>query len=92
MKRKLSVLFVVLGLFLVTGCEKDGKVEDNTATISYTNGKGIITVSVPKDAEGNAKYIFTTTKPEGFSKTSTFYLVTDSAMFGFSTSGTYPVT
>ena len=86
MKKILSVLFVMLGFFLITGCEKGGK-EDNTVDISYNHGKGVVTISVPKDSEGNAKYSFTTTKPEGISTSATFYLVTDTALFGFSTSG-----
>lgn len=83
-KLALALLIASSVLFL-TGCEKEK--DDNTTQITYTHGKGIVKLNVPKDAEGNAKYTFTTTKPEGISTSSTFYLVTDTAMFGFSTSG-----
>ena len=78
-------LLIASSVLFLTGCEKEK--EDNTTQITYTHGKGIIKLNVPKDDEGNAKYVFTTTKPEGLSTTGTFYLVTDSALFGFSTSG-----
>ncbi len=77
-------LLIASSVLFLTGCEKE---EDKGTQITYTHGKGIIKLTVPKDAEGNAKYIFTTTKPEGISTSATFYLVTDTAMFGFSTSG-----
>jgi len=92
MKKVLSLLLVLVlvgaGLFVLTGCDKDGgKKADNTVQISKVLGKGTVTLSVPKNDDGTAKYEFTTTKPEGLSVSGTFYLVTDTAMFAFSTSG-----
>ena len=92
----LVLTFVLIAgcVFMVTGCNKkengkSGKKEkkDDTVVISYTHGKGVFKLSVPKDEEGNAKYEFTTEKPKEISTSSTFYLVTDTAVFGFSTSG-----
>ena len=80
----IMVLFV--GVFALTGCDK-AKKENNTVEISYNLGKGKVTLSVPKDEDGNPKYEFTTEKPKGLSTYKTFYLVTDNAMFGFATSG-----
>ncbi|MBE6160624.1 MAG: hypothetical protein E7158_00180 [Firmicutes bacterium] len=92
LKIGLASLLVAACLFTVTGCDKkDEKVEkkdsNNTVEISNINGKGTITLSVPKNDEGKAKYEFTTEKPEGISKSGTFYLVTDKAMIAFLTSG-----
>lgn len=94
MKKFLSFMLmatVVAGsLFLVTGCEKDKKESEkkkNTVEISHTLGKGKITLSVPKDEEGNAKYNFTEEKPKEISKSATFYLVTEDTIIGFLTSG-----
>lgn len=95
MKKVLSLLLTITlltgSVCLLTGCEKNGgskeKKEDNTTTISYELGKGKVTLSVPKDEEGNPKYEFTTDKPEGLSTTKTFYLVTENSMIGFATSG-----
>lgn len=82
------VFTMMLGLCVLTGCGKDNDTKKkNTVDISYTHGKGKITLSVPKNEDGTAKYEFTKDKPEGISTSSTFYLVTDTAMFGFSTSG-----
>lgn len=80
----IMVLFV--GVFTLTGCDK-AKKANNTVEISYNLGKGKVTLSVPKDEDGNPKYKFTTEKPAGLSTYKTFYLVTDNAMFGFATSG-----
>ena len=93
MKKILSIVLIIAllisGLFLLTGCGNEGgngkKVDG--VEISKTLGKGTVTLSVPKKEDGTAKYEFTTEKPEGISTSSTFYLVTDTAMFGFSTSG-----
>ena len=79
----LLVMVMVLGVFTLTGC--GSKKEDNTVEISYKHGKGVFTLSVPKDEKGKAKYEFTTEKPKGISTSSSFYLVTDGALFGFST-------
>ena len=57
------------------------------AEVSYTLGKGTITVNVPKNEDGTPKYEFTTEKPEGVSVSSTVYLVTDNAVLGISTGG-----
>lgn len=86
MKKIISLsLILVLGLIVLTGCEGENK--NNGVEISYTHGKGIITVTVPQDKKGNPKYKFTTKKPNGISVTKTFYLVTDKAMVGFGTTG-----
>lgn len=95
MKKVLSLLLIITlltgSVCLLTGCEKNGgskeKKVDNTTPISYELGKGTFTVNVPKDEEGNPKYEFTTEKPKEISSSATFYLVTDTAVFGFSTSG-----
>ena len=95
MKKLISLSLVIIllfaGLFVLTGCEDGGNGGNakpaNTVEISYTNGKGVFTLAVPKNEDGTAKYNFTTEKPEGISSAATFYLVTDTAMFGFSTSG-----
>jgi hypothetical protein len=87
----LLVFVLVAGLFTVTGCDKTGgdkkKKEDNTTPISYELGKGTFTVNVPKKEDGTPKYEFTTEKPAEISTSATFYLVTDTSVFGFSTSG-----
>ena len=88
MKKILSIVLmitVIVGCVFITGCDKEKK--DNTVAISYELGKGVFTVNVPKDKEGNPKYEFTKEKPKEISTSSTFYLVTDTAVFGFSTSG-----
>lgn len=90
MKKFLSLLLTVTiltgSVLVLSGCKK-GEKNDNTVEISYNQGKGVFKVSVPKDAEGNPKYQFTTEKPKGISVSKTFYLVTDNAMIGFATSG-----
>ena len=89
MKKNFKLLLTVLlfagCLFLITGCGKEKK--DNTVKISYEHGKGVFTVSVPKKEDGTPKYEFTKEKPSELSTSSTFYLVTDTAVFGFSTNG-----
>ena len=88
MKKIISLLIliaIIAGCLFLTGCE--GGKKNNGVEISYTNGKGTITVTVPKDKDGNPKYEFTTVKPNGISVTKTFYLVTDEAMIGFATTG-----
>ena len=93
MKKKSLLLLMILfvGVFTITGCgksdSKKDKKSDDTVEISYELGKGKVTVSVPKDKDGNPKYEFTKEKPEGLTVTKTFYLVTDKAMIGFATSG-----
>ena len=97
MKKVISILLVVAlmltCLFVLTGCDKGGaeggKEADKpkTATISEELGKGIISVEVPQNEDGTAKYEFTKEKPEGFKRSGTFYLVTDKAIFAFATSG-----
>lgn len=89
----LTVTLVAGSVFLLSGCEKDkggngnGEKKKNTVDISFENGKGTFTVSVPKDDEGNAKYEFTKEKPSASKKTATFYLETDKTVLAFSTSG-----
>ena len=91
MKRFLSLIltFVLVAgcVFMVTGCGSKKEKKDETTVISYTHGKGIFKVSVPKDKEGNAKYLFTPEKPKQISTSASFYLVTNKAVFGFSTQG-----
>ena len=93
MKKVISVILVIglllTALFVLTGCEGGEKntKNANTVEISKTLGKGTFTLSVPKKEDGTAKYEFTDTKPAGLSVSGTFYLVTDTALFGFSTSG-----
>lgn len=79
------MIIVLVGCVFITGC--DGVKKDNTITISHELGKGIFTISVPKDSEGKPKYGFTNEKPKEISTSASFYLVTDTAVFGFSTSG-----
>ena len=90
MKKVISLfsimILVVGGLFVLTGCEAGKKEDNNTIEISKTLGKSTVTLRVPKNADGTAKYNFTDTKPEGLSKSGTFYLSTDTANFAFSTS------
>ena len=96
MKKVISLILVAVllatGLFVLTGCDdnKGGNGNSkpaNSVEISYTNGKGIIKLWVPKKADGTPKYEFTKEKPAEISVSATFYLVTDTAVFGFSTSG-----
>jgi hypothetical protein len=82
------VLVIVASLFIVTGCEKKEKEKKvETVKISYELGKGTFSLAVPKDEEGNPKYEFTKEKPSELSNPAAFYLVTDTAVFGFTTSG-----
>ena len=79
----IAVIVLVGAMFISTGCEKKAK----TIEITQDLGKGVFKVSVPMDAEGNSKYSFTTEKPSEISNSASFYLVTDTAVFGFSTGG-----
>ncbi len=88
----LTFVLALTTILVLSGCEKkedkkEEKKEDNTVEISYTNGKGVFKVSVPKTADGKAKYEFTKEKPEGSKKTATFYLETEKAILTFATSG-----
>ena len=84
----LVIMLLVLGLFILTGCENEENAKKvDGVEISYTNGKGTFTLTVPKKEDGTPKYEFTEEKPEGLSRSGTFYLSTDTANFGFSTSG-----
>lgn len=87
MKKLFNIILVlvVVSVLFVTGCTSEKK--DDRVAITYTHGKGIISVKVPKDSEGNPKYQFTKEKPEGMSVYKTFYLETDNAKIGFATSG-----
>ena len=94
MKKIISFILVAIllatGLFVLTGCNDnkgENKAPANSVEISYVNGKGKFTLYVPKKEDGTPKYEFTTQKPAEISKSATFYLVTDTAVFGFSTSG-----
>lgn len=88
--RNLLCLLLIAVVVLFAGCdntnEKKEK-EDNTVEISYTLGKGVVTLKVPKNEDGTPKYEFTTEKPQGLSVSKTFYLVTDNTMLGFATTG-----
>ena len=92
MKKAICLLLVVImlvsGLVLLTGCDNNGgKKNANTVEVSYTNGKGVFTLSVPKNEDGTPKYQFTTEKPESTKMRATFYLVTDKACLAFGSSG-----
>ena len=91
MKRTISLILIfsllVAGLFILTGCNEGKGENKNTVEISQVHGKGLITLSVPKNEDGTAKYNFTTERPDGVSKSGTFYLSTDNANFVFSTDG-----
>lgn len=95
MKKTLSLLLAITlltgSIFVLTGCEKKSnkkeEKKDDTVEISYELGKGTVTVAVPKNDEGKAKYEFTTEQPEGVTVNKTFYLVTDKTIIGFATSG-----
>ena len=82
----LVIIMLITGLMILTGCNKGGK-NANTVEITKTLGKGTVTLSVPKKEDGTPKYEFTEIKPEGLSKSGTFYLSTDTANFAFATSG-----
>ena len=85
-KLSIALVFTLIAAGLVaTGCEKGKK--NNGVEISYTNGKGVFTVTVPKKEDGTPKYEFSKEKPEGFKKTGTFYLETENTVFTFATSG-----
>ena len=95
MKKIISLALIaallITGLVILTGCD-DTNGSGNTkkidgVEISETFGKGVISLTVPKNADGTAKYTFTKEKPAEISSAATFYLVTDTAVFGFSTSG-----
>ena len=94
MKKIISFILVAIllatGLFVLTGCNDnkgENKAPANSVEISYVNGKGKFTLYVPKKEDGTPKYEFTTEKPAEISNSASFYLVTDTAVFGFSTSG-----
>ena len=94
MKKTLSIVLILIllmaGLFILTGCENEKGEETKKidgVEISYVNGKGTFKLTVPKKADGTAKYEFTKEKPEGTSKSGTFYLVTDTSILTFSTAG-----
>lgn len=89
MKKISLIVVIVLGVFILSGCDKKKeKVKENkNVDISYILGKGKITVSVPKEKNGKPKYKFTEEKPEGISVPKTFYLVTDKSIIGFATTG-----
>lgn len=92
MKKTLSILAILAilcaSMFALTGCGSDNKEKKaNTTDISYINGKGKITIAVPKKEDGTPKYEFTTEKPEKSKFRGTFYLETDNAVLVFSTSG-----
>ena len=86
--KKFLNLFLVLGCLVVfTGCSKSGEKESNkTTSINYIlNTNGTISIDVLTKDDGNPKYEFTTTKPEGMKRTGTVYLETDKAILAFST-------
>lgn len=90
------VIMLLSAVFSLSGCgnnnSNDNKNNAKAAKkdgveISYTHGKGTFTLTVPKKEDGTAKYEFTKEKPAGVSKSGTFYLVTDTAILTFLTSG-----
>lgn len=87
----LVVILLISGLFIMTGCgnEENGNAKDkkDVVEISRVLGKGKFTISVPKKEDGTAKYEFTDQKPTEAKIGGTFYLVTDTAVFSFGTSG-----
>jgi hypothetical protein len=82
--KALIIMLLITGIFTLSGCNSK---KEKGVEISYVNGKGTFTLTVPKKEDGTAKYEFTTEKPKGSMKTGTFYLETDSAILAFSTSG-----
>ena len=93
MKKIISLVLVIMtlvtGLVVLTGCDNGSgnKKNANTVEISRVMGKGTITLRVPKNEDGTPKYEFTDTKPDGISKSGTFYLVTDTTYFAFASHG-----
>ncbi|MCR4581688.1 MAG: hypothetical protein K5666_04165 [Bacilli bacterium] len=91
MKRVFNLLLVITvlvgSIFVLSGCKKEEKKDDKTVEISFVHGNGTFKVRVPKKEDGTAKYEFTKEKPDGVSKSGTFYLVTDTSLFTFATSG-----
>lgn len=96
MKKLLSlaaIMILIIGsMFALTGCgskeEKKDEVKNaNTTEVSYVSGKLKYTVSVPKKDDGSAKYEFTTEKPEVKNAKGSFFIETENAVIGFSTSG-----
>ena len=95
MKKVISVISVLVmmlsSMFILSGCGDNGKggnkANANTTEISFVNGNGVFTVAVPKKEDGTPKYQFTKDKPENSKMRGTFYLVTDKAVFTFSSSG-----
>lgn len=96
MKKILSLIAIIaiLGasMFVLSGCGKDNNSEKeaekaNTTEISYEVGKVKYTVSVPKKDDESPKYEFTKEKPDVKNVAGSFYLETDEAIIGFSSSG-----
>ena len=90
MKKILSSMLIIViligGMLAFTGCDNKEE-KKNTVEITKVLGKGKITLSVPKKEDGTPKYEFTEEKPEGSkADKGTFYLETDNAIIGFSTS------
>lgn len=93
----LTMVLIISGLFIFTGCgeqkvedkkeSSEAKKDEKVATITYEMGKGVVSLSVPKKADGTPKYEFVTTKPEGMKQTGAFYLTTDTCFIAFSSSG-----
>lgn len=83
----LSIALLIGGIFILTGCDNKTKEDKNKVEISYTHGKGTFKLLVPKNEDGTPKYEFTKEKPSEISSSSTFYLVTDTTVFGFATTG-----
>lgn len=88
----LIIITLLSTLFLITGCGNDNSEEKKIETIEtfYNLGTTKIKVLVPKiqaeDGTDKPKYEFTTTKPENAEARGSVYLVTDKAIFAFSSS------
>lgn len=87
-KNLLLALVIFVGVLALTGCTGEGEKKDKekTTTIIYNYGKYNVSFDVPQDEEGNAKYSFTTTKPEGFNRSGAFYLELDNSYIAIGSS------
>ena len=94
MKRIISLVIIsvilITGLLVVTGCENNNGGSSNTkktegVEITETIGNGKISIVVPKNEDGTAKYQFTKDKPSEVKGSGTFYLETDNVAMSFGT-------
>jgi hypothetical protein len=72
-------------LFIMTGCKdnSEGKMSFDGVETTYTYGKAVYTMSVPKNDEGEAKYTFTDELSDDLDYDGSFYLETDNVIFTF---------